>query len=338
VNYKTVNTTPHPTLTVVIPVKPFDNTIQACLDALADSCYDEFEVVLMLDGWDDRGRIRWKGDQPFRKERHAKAGPSACRHQGALLASGAWICFLDSDVLVMPGTLSGALALLQRNGEDGLVGSYDDDPPNSSVCSRFRNLLHHFHHQRNEGAVGVFWGAFSIIRRERYLLSGGFDARRYRQASIEDIELGYRMLDLGMTVRLHPSIQVKHLKHWTLRNMIYTDIFLRAKPWTELLLTREGKQVSQLNLSNREKLSALTTMALYGSLALGVVVSSWYLLGICLALGLFLLLQRRFYRFGASRFDLRQLPLVFLLHHVYFMTAISGYMLGQASVRRIKLW
>ena len=323
---------------MIIPVKPFDNTVQACLDALAESHHDAFEVILMLDGWDDQGQIVWKGHQPFRKGMHPKAGPSACRHQGALMAGGEWICFLDSDVLVKPGTLSGALALLDRNGEDGLVGSYDDDPPNSSVCSRFRNLLHHFHHQRNEGAVGVFWGAFSVVRRERYLRSGGFDARRYRQASIEDIELGYRMLDLGMTVRLHPSIQVKHLKHWTLRNMIYTDLFLRAKPWTELLLTREGQPVGQLNLSNREKLSALTTLVLWTSLALGIVVSPWYWLGIGLAFGFFVLLQRSFYRFGATRFDPRQLPVVFLLHHVYFMTAISGYMLGQASVRRIKLW
>jgi glycosyltransferase involved in cell wall biosynthesis len=322
-------------LSIIIPVKPNDTTIQSCLESLAGSSFSNFEVCLVLDGWDDHGVMQWPGRQPFRKFCHPKSGPSACRHFGAEMATGEWVCFIDSDVLVHPDTLQKALDILSESKDDGLTGSYDDEPSVKTLCSRFRNLLHHFHHQQNKGATGVFWGAFSVMRRADYLCSGGFDARAYSKPSIEDIELGYRLQQAGLVIRLEPTVQVKHLKRWTLKNMIQTDIFLRAKPWTELLIRMDRKPDNLLNARRLEKATAIVMLLGWASLLL-----SWSLQGLLLLWAVFLLafiaIQHRFYRFAASKFSPLQMPAVFIMHNIYYVSAIMGFALGQISARLTK--
>jgi hypothetical protein len=55
---------------------------------------------------------------------------------------------------------------------------------------------------------------------------------------------------------MNKSIQVKHLKNWTIRGMLKADIFDRAIPWTQLIL-RERDLPNELNLGLSQRASAL---------------------------------------------------------------------------------
>ena len=46
--------------------------------------------------------------------------------------------------------------------------------------------------------------------------------------SIEDIDLGRRLVEQGASIRLDPDIQGKHLKAWTLRSLLWTDFAARV--------------------------------------------------------------------------------------------------------------
>ena len=65
--------------------------------------------------------------------------------------------------------------------------------------------------------------------------------RRVRRASataypsIEDIDLGQRLVERGAAIRLDPTIQGTHLKAWTLRSMLWTDFARRGVPWVALM-------------------------------------------------------------------------------------------------------
>ena len=72
------------------------------------------------------------------------------------------------------------------------------------------------------------------IRRDVFLDLGGFEPA-FAGASIEDIALGYRMVLLGHRIRFVPDIQLVHLKGYTLAQMVRSDIFHRAIPWTGLI-------------------------------------------------------------------------------------------------------
>lgn len=289
---------------------------------------------MVADGWSPKVASAPQKDISLHCLSVEKSGPAACRDHGARHATHDWLCFVDSDVLVHPGAFTKAVSILQASGDDGLVGSYDDKPENPSLVSRFRNLKHHFHHQKHAGETGVFWGAFSIVRKSAYLDVGGFD-RSYRDASVEDIELGYRLADKGYRIVLRPEVQVKHLKQWTLMGMVRTDVYLRAKPWALLLHRLNRTHKVRLNLAIREKISAALCLSGMISLLLSAFWSFPPIVTI-LAFLIFIIIQRGFYSFMSDVFSIADMPRIFLLHQVYFLSALGGWLLARLEIIKTK--
>ena len=93
-----------------------------------------------------------------------------------------------------------------------------------------------------------------------FLGLGGFDAKRYRYPSIEDIELGYRITDAGRRIVLRRDLQGKHLKEWRLKNLLHTEVFRRAIPWSILMLERKHL-TNDLNVSSGERARAALSIS-----------------------------------------------------------------------------
>ena len=117
-----------------------------------------------------------------------------------------------------------------------VFGSYDDQPADPAPVSRFRNLLHHHVHSSSPGPAETFWAGLGAIRRDAFLAAGGFDAARYPEPAIEDIELGTRLVADGASIVLDPQIRGTHLKRWSLTSMVRTDLVRRGIPWVQLQL------------------------------------------------------------------------------------------------------
>ena len=128
------------------------------------------------------------------------------------------------------------------------------DPDDPSIVSRFKNLAHHHFHQRSRAEANSFWGACGAVRRDCFFAAGEFDEKRFKLPSIEDVELGYRMIDRGVRIVLDPELQVKHLKKWTLTSLIATDVTRRAIPWTLLWMERRRMQ-KDLNFSYDQRIA-----------------------------------------------------------------------------------
>jgi hypothetical protein len=118
-------------------------------------------------------------------------------------------------------------------------GSYDDRPPALSWPSLYKNLAHHFVHQRSCREASTFWAGCGAVRRETFLAVGGFDPA-YRRPSVEDVELGYRLRAAGHRIRLVPEAQVTHLKRWSLGGWLAADLRDRAVPWARLVRAGRG--------------------------------------------------------------------------------------------------
>ena len=233
-------------LTVIVPATDGPSGLQRCLAAIrtADDPPEELIVV----------------------ERAARPGPAAARNEGADRAAGDVLVFIDADVLPRPDTFRRIRAAFEKDPDLAAVfGSYDDSPEAPDAVSGFRNLLHHFVHQRSPGPSTTFWAGLGAMRRDTFAQAGGFDDH-YTEPSIEDIELGMRLAAVGARLELDPAIQGTHLKHWTLGKMVRTDFHARGVPWVALL-ARRGATPSGLNLGWRHRLSALASVALVGSLA-----------------------------------------------------------------------
>jgi hypothetical protein len=116
------------------------------------------------------------------------------------------------------------------------------------------------------------------VRRTAFEAVGGFDERPVRRF-IEDIELGYRLRQGGHRIRLDKEIQATHLKRWTLRSVLRTDLLYRAIPWARLMRERESTP-ADLNLTGGQRLSvALAGVALLGVALLGAALAGVMLTG-----------------------------------------------------------
>ncbi len=244
------------TLTVLVPAHNACAHLERCLAALAASARPAEELLLLDDGSTDRPQdLAAQYGATYVRVGERPAGPAAARNLGARLARGDVLVFVDSDVAVHADTLARIAALMSAHPElDALFGSYDAAPFEQGLVSRYKNLLHHYVHQNGVQEAGTFWAGCGAIRREVFLRLDGF-SERYARPSIEDIELGMRLRAAGGHIWLCPEVQAKHLKRWTLLNLIRTDILSRALPWGRLVV-RQHHIPHDLNLNLRSRASA----------------------------------------------------------------------------------
>lgn len=316
-------------ISVIIPVGPLDLHIEKCLEALYTSSKSSLQVIVVFDGWNKHLPEPPNG-WDLQSFSVTKRGPAACRNFGAHKSRNKYICFLDSDVEIHKGALENGCYFIESQNINGVIGSYDDSPQDESTVSKFRNLLHHFHHQQNHQQKGVFWGAFTIIERSAFNQVEGFD-ENYTKPSIEDIELGYRLHAEGFTVVINSELLIKHKKKWTFPNMIYTDTYLRAKPWTILLNNLKLWDNSILNTNKKEKASALLSLSII-TFSILSLVNLIFITFVILAFSIFIALQYKLYAFFKNKFPVYKLPFIFILHITYFLSAIAGYTLGTLQI------
>jgi len=264
-----------PTLAVVVPATNEPSTLERCLAALEASERGADELVVQ----------RWP----------AGAGPAAARNLGSAGATADVLVFVDSDVEVD----ADALGRIERHFRDdpdlgAVFGAYDDDPADPGLASRYRNLLHHHVHAEAAGEAETFWAGLGAVRRDAFRSTGGFDAEAFPQASVEDIELGMRLRRRGSRILLDPRIRGRHLKRWTVPDMVRTDLGRRGVPWARLLL-RERSGSTALNLGWKRRASAATSVALLGALLTHRprAAAAALLANLALDRGLYALLARR---------------------------------------------
>ncbi|HLZ26056.1 MAG TPA: glycosyltransferase family A protein [Chloroflexota bacterium] len=317
-----------PAISVIVPVYNGGAAFDRCLAALASSEGPDWELIVVDDGSTDgsAAAARRAGARVL-STAQARSGPGHARNLGACVARAPLLCFIDADVLVRPDTIANFVALFEGSDLTAAFGSYDDHPAHAGVLSQYRNLLHHFVHQTGHAVASTFWSGCGAVRRESFLALGGFDGA-YTRPSIEDIELGYRIVAANGRIRLAKHIQVKHLKRWTFWSILQTDIRDRALPWTQLI-ARTRTMPKDLNLDTNSRLSAVCVYGLVMLLAL----SAWQplaLLGLPVLVALLVMCNRHLYAFLLAQrglvFLLRALP----MHWLYFGYSALIFSMGMA--------
>jgi hypothetical protein len=118
-------------------------------------------------------------------------------------------------------------------------------------------------------------------------------------------------------------LQGTHLKEWRLLNLIHTEVFCRAVPWSRLMLSQTGL-VNDLNVGTGERLRAVAAGLFVASVIASFhpAVPSWIAL---VMLGLIAWvnrdLLRLFYRRKGPLFALGGL----LFHQVYYLYSGAAF-------------
>lgn len=112
-------------VSIILPVYNVEKYVQICLDSISGQTYPNIEVILVDDGSSDRSGLicdeyATKGKRV--KVIHQKnAGVSSARNRGMEVAVGDYICFADSDDILMPDYVSYLVGLLETYKVDVAV-------------------------------------------------------------------------------------------------------------------------------------------------------------------------------------------------------------------------
>lgn len=199
---------------VVIPTYERRDVVVRTVAALAEQSYEDFEVVVVVDGSTD-GTARALRDLvtpfPLTVLEQANSGAGAARNAGAAAASGEILLFLDDDMEAEPSLLA-EHDRSQRAGTDLVIGDlplHPDSPRNVlslAVASWARGRRDRLERSHDVPLADLLTGQMSISR-EAFDQLGGFDASFTRDGSFggEDIDFGYRVLKAGLHVEFNPA-------------------------------------------------------------------------------------------------------------------------------------
>ena len=287
---------------MVVPATDAPPDLERCASALAAAYHGPDEVVVV--------------DGP------SGLGPAGARNAGTDRASGDLLVFVDADVLVHPDAFTRIRKVFADAPELAAVfGAYDDSPAAPGRVSAFRNLLHHHVHHRGAGPAETFWTGLGAVRRDALLAVGGFDELRFPHPSVEDIDLGDRLVQRGYRILLEPAIQGTHLKRWTLRSMVGTDFARRGVPWVALQVANR-RVSSTLNLGWRHRASALAWLTTL------VAAASRRPAAAAGALGTVIVLNRRFYSLLGRRLGPVDAVIGIALHGLHHLVGVVAVPVG----------
>jgi hypothetical protein len=331
-------------LSAIVPVHNNAGDALECIAALWRALPADSELIAVDDASTDDTveRLTGVGVRVLRRARNG--GPGAARNDGARIARGAILFFVDADVVVASDAPARVLTTFERFPDVAAVfGSYDATPRAPGLVSQYRNLLHHFVHQHGNPVASTFWAGCGAVRSDVFSALGGFDEQRFPRPSIEDIELGYRLREAGHRILLDKDLQGTHLKRWTLRSVVKTDVTCRAIPWARLNRDRQAV-FTDLNLKASQRVSAaLVGMAI--ACALLVAVHQGFASGTAAgALGV-VIVNRNFFDFLRRQRGLMFAGACLPLHMLYYLYSALSYVfvnlefvirrLGRPSTTRV---
>jgi glycosyltransferase involved in cell wall biosynthesis len=311
-------------VSIIVPAYNAEATLPECLKAIRTAMGPEDELILFDDGSTDstrsiaeaaRARIIANPGKP--------RGPAHGRNKAAATAGKAYLMFVDADVIIHRDTIDKLVEEVERTGAAAAIGSYDDHPRSRRLPALYANLRHHFVHQAGNREATTFWSGIGLMKADVFREFGGFDDALFAHPSIEDVELGMRLINARKRIRLVPEAQGTHWKDWTLWRVWHTDVVRRALPWSRLIADGQLAE-ADLNLAKKERALALAALLIPATLAGGFFFRPLWLAA-ALLLALYVTGIFPFVRLLARRMNPLQLIAAIGLHLCYHIYASATY-------------
>ncbi len=218
----------NPRVSIIVPARNEEETIEQALGTLLSLDYDDYEVIAVNDRSIDRtGEIMekivrdWDSDPPQETRKSGATRLTVVHHQelppgwlgkthamwtGANQATGDWLLFTDADVLFRPDSLRRALAYAEAEPADHVVlfPHMIMKRPGEYMMIAFFFSMFLFGHRpwkvadpSTDDHMGV--GAFNLVRRRVYDAVGTYAA--LRMEVLDDMKLGKVVKKAGFVQR-----------------------------------------------------------------------------------------------------------------------------------------
>lgn len=219
-----------PLISIIIPNRNGAATIGLCLEAVFDSAYEPFEVIVVDDCSEDESiaAITRFPCTLIRLAHHR--GASAARNAGAARARGEVLFFTDADCLPEKNALAVACESFLKYGSGVVVGgTYTPTPYDTDFFSRFQSVF--VNHSETRHAEDADYAATHamVIAAAEFRRNGGFTEDFLPVA--EDVEFSHRLRSAGYRIVIEPRLLVRHIFDFSLDRSLRNAAF-KAMYWT----------------------------------------------------------------------------------------------------------
>ena len=313
----------YPVVSVIVPVKNRARDIEDCLRSLSSLDYpgDRTEIIVVDDGSEDATSqvVQRFGIRAIRLDR--SIGASGCRNLAVREARGEMVGFTDSDCVVHPRWLKDLVPFFEET-DVGIVGGYVSNFSRVSRLDRYEDVKSSLNmgqrpFESNRGKLSRSYvpSCNLIVRKRAFLQAGGFQENLKVG---EDVDLCWRIQELGYRLRYLPRGEVKH-KH---RNRLYPMLARRFDYGT-------SEAILSLRHKDRRKKIYLPVLYsfFYGSFSLGIILRSIPFFAI--GCGIWLVdFSRKYLEMRTSRLGLpvHQMCLPVLRSYFSFVYNLSAYL------------
>ncbi len=323
-----------PLVSVIIPVRNSERTLESCLRSIKRSYYKKIEVIVVDDHSSDGSiGIAQRYDCMVLSAENG-AGANNARNFGAQHANGELLIFIDSDIVIARETILSVVETLEEEGMDAVVGIYTAKHRHETFVSQYKNLWVRYSYLKSPPSIDWLFGAISGIKRRAFEKLGGFNVELLARHGHDDIELGKRFARENLNITLNMDIEVEHLKNYTLASFVKNE-FHRSAGFAELAVwTGEAAGSVKRGFVNVYPMFVLST--LFSLIVLFLLVGG--ILGwisyayIAVAVGFYLLMNIRFLNYLEQVRGLFamivMIPFLFIDHLVCFVGSVAGLLRG----------
>jgi GT2 family glycosyltransferase/glycosyltransferase involved in cell wall biosynthesis len=221
----TLNVPDDPEVSVVMVLYGGWKVAQRAISALAENAEPRFELILVDNASPDDtlGRIEEHVDGATVLRNTTNTGFGPASNQGAALARGRTLCFLNSDALVEPGWLPPLVETLAGPGVGAVVPLFLNENGTVQEAGSVVDAIGHAHAVGGDGDPRDFQYRFPreadfgsaacmLVPADLFLELGGFD-ELFAPAYFEDTDLCFRLHERGLKTIFEPRSRVVHMRH-----------------------------------------------------------------------------------------------------------------------------
>jgi mycofactocin system glycosyltransferase len=204
-----------PTVSIIIPVKDRAADLRNCLTSLQQLNYplEKLELVVVDDGSrDPTPQVAIEFGALLVPSGAVGGGPALARNQGAAVAGGEILAFIDSDCTASPDWLNELLPAFY-DSKLAAVGGWVDGMHQGSALDRYEAVMSSLNLGRREMSGGAGGDTFYLpscnllLRKAAFSAAGGFNPAM--QVG-EDVDLTWRLRDAGWKIQYLPRGKVFH--------------------------------------------------------------------------------------------------------------------------------
>jgi len=229
--------TNNPKVSVIVPFYNDEDVLGRCLKSIYDSYYDDFEVITVNDSSSDHSLDVVRKFPCKIIDLKENVGVANARNKGADAATGKYLIFFDSDIVIEKDTLANFVNIMEKNEEKICQCSV-------SITSLTRGFApdliaiswnHYLENMAPYDATSVSTLAFCIDK-EVFEKIGQFDTQ-FESAGGEEFEIGrvlrkrgYKIYtDKGFVVHHHFQHIFTRFKTLYKRSSVYARLVFRSR-------------------------------------------------------------------------------------------------------------